>query len=55
MQPFWPMVRLAQVKLTLWKDSSIMQVIHKEVLFPEVWKKSSGLSRCSLVRTPLSW
>jgi hypothetical protein len=52
---FLLMVRLAQVKLTLWKDSNTMGVIHRAVLSPDPWKRSSSLSKCNQTRTSRLW
>lgn len=55
MQLFWLMDRQEQERLIPWRDSSTMLVILKEVLFLEVWKRSSDSYRCNQVIILHSW
>ena len=55
MLPYWPMGKLELEKLIQWKDSNTQLEILKEVLFQDLWKRSSDLFRCNPLKTQLSW
>jgi hypothetical protein len=49
------MGRQELVRRIQWKDLSIMQETLKEESCLEAWRKYLDLSRCSQIRTQLSW
>jgi hypothetical protein len=49
------MVKQVLVKLTQWKDLSIMWETLKGESSQEVWRKYSNLFRCNPAKIQLSW
>ena len=52
---YWLMDRLVQVKLTLWKVSSIMGQTLAEVSCQGLWRKSFITFRCRVIKISLLW
>lgn len=55
MQQFSLMVRLEQVRHSLWKGLSTIQMTHREVLFQDQWKKYLGIFRVVLTSQLHLW
>ena len=55
MRQFWPMVRRELVRHTRWRVLSTLLGTRKEVSSPVPWRRSSGSSRCSPLKTVPLW